>query len=375
MKKCVVVSDSFKGTLSSREICAIARRVIPAVRPDCEIVTIPVADGGEGTVDCLIEAIGAQPVTVTVSGPYGEPVAATYGRSGELAVIEMAAAAGLPLVGERKNPEKTGTFGVGELMRHAITHGAKEILLGLGGSATNDGGCGAAAAMGVKFYDEAGEAFIPVGGTLGKIRKIDAREAKERLGGVTVTVMCDVDNPLYGERGAACVFAPQKGADAAMVARLDDGLRDYARVLSDSLGADVAAVPGSGAAGGMGAGCIAFFGAQLCSGIDAILDAVRFEDQLTPGTLVITGEGRIDGQSAHGKVISGIARRTKERGVPLVALVGAVGEGADELYSLGLTEIIPINPPDMPYADCVKYARENYEKGLRGFLEKGNAAF
>ena len=214
MRKCIIISDSFKGTLSSMEICEIARSSIPKFFPECEIVTVPVADGGEGTVACFAAALNAQTVTVTVSGPYGEPVAAAYVRSGEKAVIEMAATAGLPLVGERKDPERTSTYGVGELIAHAVRGGAKEILLGLGGSATNDGGCGCAAALGVRFLDENGAEFIPTGGTLERIADIDIAPAQKLLQGVRVTAMCDVDNPLTGPRGAAAVFAPQKGADA-----------------------------------------------------------------------------------------------------------------------------------------------------------------
>ena len=235
MKKCIVISDSFKGTLSSLEICRIARQSIPKFFPQCQVVTVPVADGGEGTLDCFVHAIRAQLVTVPVTGPFGEPISAAYARKGELAVIEMAAAAGLPMVGERRNPEATTTYGVGQLMAHAVESGCREILLGLGGSATNDGGCGCAAALGVRFFNQNGEEFVPTGKTLTDIGHIDASQAKARLAGVTITVMCDVDNPLYGPVGAAHVFGPQKGADGAMVERLDRGLRHLAQVVEREL--------------------------------------------------------------------------------------------------------------------------------------------
>lgn len=327
MKKCIVISDSFKGTLSSLEICRIAQNSIPKFFPQCQVVTVPVADGGEGTVECFVQAIGATPVSVPVSGPYGEPIWASYARKGDLAVIEMAAAAGLPMVGERKNPETTTTYGVGQLIAHAVESGCKEILLGLGGSATNDGGCGCAAALGVRFFDKDGGEFIPTGKTLTDIGHIDASQAKARLAGVSITVMCDVDNPLYGPVGAAHVFGPQKGADGAMVERLDRGLRHLAQVVERDMRISISRVSGAGAAGGMGGGCVAFLRAELKSGIECVLDTVGFDALLEGTDLVITGEGRIDSQSVQGKVISGIARRTKPRSIPLLALVGSIGGG------------------------------------------------
>ncbi len=328
MKKCIIVSDSFKGTLSSQDICGIARQSVPRFFPDCEVIPIPVADGGEGTVACFIDAIKAEPVTVKTTGPYGESVEAAYARKGTRAVIEMSSVAGLPMVGTRLNPAVTTTYGLGEVIRPAVSGGCTEILLGLGGSCTNDGGCGAAAALGGNFSNEAGESFIPVGGTLDQIRGIDVSAARELLKGVKITVMCDVKNPLYGETGAAYVFGPQKGADPAMVEMLDQQLRHLDAAIVRELGMSVAGIEGAGAAGGMGAGCIAFLGAELKSGIDAVLDMVDFEDCLKGTDLVITGEGRIDSQSVHGKVISGIARHTRRQGIPLVAIVGSIAYSA-----------------------------------------------
>jgi len=368
MKKCVVVSDSFKGTLSSMEICRIARETIPRIFPGCTVECIPVADGGEGTAACFQEAIGAQPVTVQATGPYGEPVEAVYVRKGGLAIMEMANVAGLPMVGERKNPEGTTTYGFGQVILHGIRNGCKELLLGLGGSATNDGGCGCAAALGVRFFDESGASFIPVGGTLKKICRIDAGGAKALLKDVRITVMCDVENPLCGPHGAAAVFGPQKGADEEMVGRLDQGLRHLAEVIRRDLGCEVEELPGGGAAGGLGAGCVAFLGAELRSGIEAVLDAVDFDTRVAGADLVVTGEGRIDSQSVHGKVISGIAARTKPLGIPLAAIVGGIADGAEEAYGLGVTAMFSINRRAEPLEVSGPNSRENYRRTLEDIL-------
>ena len=368
MKKCIVISDSFKGTLSTLDICAIAREVFPAHFPDCELVTLPVADGGEGTVACFLEALQAQPVTVSISGPFGEPIQAVYARKNSLAVIEMASAAGLPLAGERRDPETATTYGVGQLIRHAVEQGCTDILLGLGGSATNDGGCGCAAALGTCFFDAAGNSFVPVGGTLADIAHIDVRERCRLLENVRVTVMCDVENPLFGPNGAAWVFGPQKGADDAMAARLDDGLRHLDAAFQQDLGLHLADLPGAGAAGGMGAGSIAFLGGTLRSGIEAVLDAVDFDRRLDGTDLVITGEGRIDAQSVQGKVISGIARRTAPRNIPLVAIVGGIGPGAEAAYRLGLTAMFSINRAAESFTESAPRSAENYRRTLADLL-------
>ena len=368
MKKVIVISDSFKGTLSSQEICEIARGSVPRILPGCEVVAIPVADGGEGTVGCFIEAISAESVTVSVSGPYRERVDAVYARKDKLAIVEMAGAAGLPLVGDRLDPAATTTYGVGELIRHAVEHGCTEILLGLGGSCTNDGGCGCAAALGTKFYDADGNAYVPTGGTLDRLSRIDNADANALLRGVRVTLMSDVTNPLCGELGAAHVFGPQKGADAAMVERLDANLAHFAEVLSRDLGVSVADMSGAGAAGGMGAGCVALLGAELRSGIEAVLDLVDFDAQLDGADLVITGEGRIDSQSVRGKVISGIARRTQPKRVPLVAIVGCVAPDADAAYNLGVTAIFGIDRPARAFADYAAESAEHYRATLEDVL-------
>jgi len=369
LKKCIVLSDSFKGTLSSTEIAAIARGAVPEIFPDCEVLAFPVADGGEGTVDCFLEAMPGERVAADVTGPYpGERVRAAYGRFGGTAVVEMAAAAGLPMVGERRDPSRTTTFGVGELIRHAVGAGCRSVLLGLGGSATTDGGCGCAAALGTKFYNAAGETFVPVGATLGDIAAIDNTAADALLRGVTVTVMCDVDNPLCGESGAAYVFGPQKGADEAMVRRLDDGLRRLAGKLAETFGGDFAAVPGAGAAGGMGAGCLAFLRASLRPGIEAVLDTIGFDRLLDGADLVLTGEGRFDAQSARGKVISGIARRTRARGVPLVAIVGCIDDSAAAAYDLGVTAMFAIDRMALPFSQSAARSAADYRATLLDVL-------
>ena len=368
MKKCVVVSDSFKGTVSSREICEIAQRVIPRHFPACEVVCIPVADGGEGTVDCFVQAMGAQRVGVTVTNALGEKSAAAYARLGELAIIEMAAAAGLPQVGALRCPGTATTYGVGELIAHAVASGCRKILLGLGGSATNDGGCGCAAALGVGFLDADGQSFVPVGDTLGRIARIDTAEAEALLRSVEITVMCDVTNPLYGPTGAAYVFAPQKGADAEKVKSLDAGLRHFGDVIRSQYGLDVSAMPGAGAAGGMGAGCVALLGGTIQSGIDAVLDVTGFDRQLEGADLVITGEGRIDSQSADGKVVSGVARRTRAKGVPLIAIAGGIADSAGAVYDIGVSAMFSTDRAALPVDMLGARSPGDYEATLSDIM-------
>lgn len=368
MKKCVVVSDSFKGTVSSREICEIAQRVIPRHFPACEVVCIPVADGGEGTVDCFVQAMGAKRVGVTVTNALGEKSAAAYARLGELAIIEMAAAAGLPQVGALRCPGTATTYGVGELIAHAVDSGCRKILLGLGGSATNDGGCGCAAALGVGFLDADGQSFVPVGDTLGRIARIDTAEAAALLRSVEITVMCDVTNPLYGPTGAAYVFAPQKGADAEKVKSLDAGLRHFGDVIRSQYGLDVSAMPGAGAAGGMGAGCVALLGGTIQSGIDAVLDVTGFDRQLEGADLVITGEGRIDSQSADGKVISGVARRTRAKGVPLIAIAGGIADSAGAVYDIGVSAMFSTDRAALPVDMLGTRSPGDYEATLSDIM-------
>lgn len=345
MAKYVLIPDSFKGTLSSADICRIASEEILRLEPEAEICAIPVADGGEGTVDAFLAAVGGTRAEVPCTGPCGQEVMGFYGLLLDgTAVVEMAAAAGLPLAGACRDPEKTTTYGVGQLMAHALSRGAKRLVLGLGGSATNDGGCGAAAALGAEFLDEEGRAFVPTGGTLTQIAHIRMKGLRETLAGAEVTVMCDIDNPLCGPAGAAAVFGPQKGADAAMVARMDAGLRHLAETLEKDVGMEVLTLAGGGSAGGFGAGAAAFFGGQLRMGIDVVLDLTDFDRKCRGASLVITGEGHLDSQSLRGKTVVGVARRARALGVPAAALVGGCETALDAVYAEGVSGVFPIHP-------------------------------
>ena len=345
MAKYVLIPDSFKGTLSSEDICRIASEEILRLEPEAEICAIPVADGGEGTVDAFLAAVGGTRAEVPCTGPCGQEVMGFYGLLPDgTAVVEMAAAAGLPLAGACRDPEKTTTYGVGQLMAHALSRGAKRLVLGLGGSATNDGGCGAAAALGAEFLDAEGRAFVPTGGTLTQIAHIRMKGLRETMAGAEVTVMCDIDNPLCGPAGAAAVFGPQKGADAAMVARMDAGLRHLAETLEKDVGMEVLTLAGGGSAGGFGAGAAAFFGGQLRMGIDVVLDLTDFDRKCRGASLVITGEGHLDSQSLRGKTVVGVARRARALGVPAAALVGGCETALDAVYAEGVSGVFPIHP-------------------------------
>lgn len=361
MSKYVIIPDSFKGCLSSAEICAILSREIGRLDPEAEVCAIPVADGGEGTVDAFLAAVGGEKIAAPCRGPYGREITAHYGLlpDGETAVVEMAAAAGLPLVGTDRRVADATTYGVGQLIAHALARGARRIILGLGGSATNDGGCGAAAALGVEFLDDAGQAFVPVGGTLHRIAHIRTAGVSPLLRRAEVIAMCDIDNPLCGESGAAAVFGPQKGADAQTVRLLDSGLRHLAEVAEKDLGLSLLDLPGGGAAGGFGAGSVAFLNAQLQMGIDTVLDLTDFDRLAADACLVITGEGRLDSQSLRGKVVIGVARRTMGLGVPVVALVGASDAPMDAAYDSGVTAIFPINPAPTTLENAMAHAGEN----------------
>lgn len=373
MKKIVVVSDSFKGSITSGEICEIVAEETYRLFPACEVVSIPIADGGEGTVDSFLACMPGKKVFVEAAGPNHERRTAFYGMFGETAIIEMAAAAGLPLVVENMNPSKTTTYGVGELMRHALKHGAKRIVIGLGGSATNDGGCGAAAALDTKFLDSEGNMFVPTGGTLSKIAKIDNSETKRLLSGIEVVAMCDIDNPMHGAHGAAFVFAPQKGADAAMVTLLDSELVALDAIITRDLELSIANIPGAGAAGAMGAGVVAFFGATLQPGIETVLDTVRFEERIVGADFVITGEGRLDRQSLRGKVVIGVARRAKRAGVPVLAVVGDVGDSIDEAYAEGVSAVFSINRLAIPFSEAKGRSKQDYRATFSDILRLLNA--
>ena len=369
MKKILLVPDSFKGTMSSAEICSIMEEAIKTHYPGAEIISIPVADGGEGSVDAFLGALGGEKKIVSVQGPFGRKMESFFGilKNGT-AVIEMAACAGLPLAGERADPRIATTFGVGQIILDAAEKDVKTIIMGLGGSATNDGGCGAAAAAGVKFYDKNNRSFIPTGGTLKEIERIDLSARDQRLNSVNFITMCDIDNPMYGESGAAAVFAPQKGADADTVKALDDGLRHLAQMMKYDLGRELSQIPGTGAAGAMGAGMIAFFDAKLQMGIDAVLDTVHFEELIQNADLIFTGEGKIDSQSLRGKVVLGVSRRAKPLGVPVIAIVGAIGDGIEPAYDEGVSGIFSINRAPMDLETAKANSKTNLALTIDNFM-------
>ena len=361
MSKFLLIPDSFKGTMSSDEICSIMEKAVRRNYPDAQIISIPVADGGEGSVDAFLKAMGGEKVTVTVKGPFFQEIEAFYGivENGRTAIIEMAACAGLPLVENNPDPTRTTTYGVGQLIEDAIKRGCKKIIMGLGGSCTNDAGTGAAAALGVVFTNNQGEVFIPTGGTLKDIAHIDKSKLLPSLKEIELITMCDIDNPLYGEKGAAYVFAPQKGASPEVVKELDEGLRHLDQILQKDLKLSLAEIKGAGAAGGMGCGMVAFFGSTLQMGIETVLDTVKFDELLKDADYVFSGEGKIDTQSIRGKVVIGIAKRTKKANVPLIAFVGDIGDGIEEAYDLGVSGIFSINRVAIEYKDAKKRARED----------------
>lgn len=369
LHKVLLVPDSFKGTLSSIRVCTIMKKVIAAHFPDAEVVELPVADGGEGSVDCFLTAMGGRKKAMPITGPYGETVPGFYGvLPDHTAVVEMAAAAGLPLAGTRTQVEKATTYGVGQLIRDAARSGCRRIVMGLGGSATNDGGAGAAAALGVKFYDAAGQAFVPVGQTLMRVASVDLGGLEQTLAGVELRVMCDVDNPLCGPQGAAAVFGPQKGADAETVRLLDENLAHLAAVVKRDLGRDIAGLPGAGAAGGLGGGMAAFLGCRLEPGIEVVLDAVRFDERLHGADLVFSGEGRLDSQSLRGKVVAGVAGRCKRGGVPLIAVVGDIEDPVDSFYAKGVRAVCSINRVAVPFSQAKLRSAADLERTMDGIL-------
>lgn len=344
-KKYLIMPDSFKGTMDSIEVCEIMKSAVLEKNPGAEVVTVPVADGGEGTVDCFLSAFGGKKKTVTVTGPYGKKVQAAYGITGDTAIIEMAAASGFALTDNgMRDPSAATTFGVGELVRDAVESGCRRIILGLGGSCSNDGGAGMAAALGTVFYDEAGRSFVPAGRNLDRISRIDKTASDRLLGNVAIEAMCDIDNPLYGPRGAAYVFAPQKGADEAMVRVLDGNLKKYAETVKAETGADISELAGGGAAGGTGAGAYVFLGARLRQGIDVILDMLGFEKLIKDCRVIFTGEGSFDSQSLGGKVAVGISRRAMKAGIPVILVAGSVADNISGLSEVGITDVFQTDP-------------------------------
>jgi len=347
LKKIVVAPDSFKGCLSALEVAGCFVRGISKVCPSVEVVSIPLADGGEGTVDALAGFFGGGKIRCRVSDPLMRPVTAGYAMSadGGSAVMEMAQASGLPLLGEdERDPMLTSTYGVGEMIMDALRRGCRHIFMGLGGSATTDGGMGMLAALGFRFKDAYGNLLVGRGMDLCRVTEIAADGVSPLLEGVTFTVACDVDNPFFGNNGAAFVFAPQKGAGRESVEILDRGLRNFAGVIKSSLGVDISNIPGSGAAGGLGGAFVAFLEASLRRGVDMVLDAVSFDEQIDNASLILTGEGSIDRQSLMGKVLSGVLSRGKRRCIPVIAFGGSVSD-PDILQESGLTAVSVMQGP------------------------------
>ena len=345
MAKIVIAPDSFKECLAAEEVAAAMARGVRAAAPGAEVVCVPMADGGEGTVRALVAATGGALHHATVSGPLGEAVDAEFGVLGDgtTAVIEMAAASGLPLVPlGRRDPTRTTTRGTGELIRAALELGATRLILGIGGSATTDGGAGMAQALGARLLDEDGQPIDGTGAGLARLASIDVSAMDTRLRHVACDVACDVDNPLCGPRGAARVYGPQKGASPEQVAQLDASLARFADVVECDLGLDVRDAPGAGAAGGLGAGLMAFLGGRLRPGVELVIDAVRLEEKLAGADLVLVGEGRLDEQTAYGKVPVGVARLAARLGVPAVALCGSLGPGYRAVHGEGIVACFSI---------------------------------
>lgn len=343
--KVVAAMDSFKGSLSSIEAGQAVREGILSFDKSAEIAVFPAADGGEGTVDAIVSLPGWETVEAAVTGPLGEPVAARYGVSGTRAVIEMASAAGLPLVPEAlRNPLNTTTFGVGELIADAVGRGCREFTVGIGGSATNDGGLGMLSALGFEFSDTSGSPAGIFGRDVCRISRINTENVLPELKNCRFTVACDVKNPLCGSDGASAVYGPQKGASPETVLLLDRALESFAQAAAKAFGRDMSRLPGSGAAGGLGWAFSAFLSGELVSGIDAVLDAVGIDAALKDADFAVTGEGRLDAQTAMGKTPAGVAARAAAHGVPVIALGGCVSPDASALNEKGICAFFPIIP-------------------------------
>lgn len=370
-KRFVLAPDSFKGTLEAAEVCEILAEAIRAEVPDAQITAIPMADGGEGMTAAYLKLLGGVRVEMDVTGPLGLPVHSFYGMLQDgSAVIEMAAAAGLPLAGDVRDPLRATTWGVGELIRHAAAQGARRILLGLGGSATNDMGAGMAAALGWRFLDEDGAELAPLAENLNEVARILPPE--EQLP-CPVVAACDVRNILLGDDGATAVYGPQKGVTPQLRPILEAGIARVSGMLEDMLGIPLQNVPGAGAAGGLGAGVLAFLGGSLKPGIEMLLDAADFDAKLKDADAVFTGEGRMDRQSASGKVPMGVGLRCRRAGVPCIALCGALGEGAEEMRRYGVTACFSAIRGETDFERIRKSCRDDLYQLARSVVQLMNA--
>ena len=362
--KIVIAPDSFKESLSALQVATALEDGIHKVLTDVECCKLSMADGGEGTVTALVTATGGSTFRECVHGPLGHFVNASYGISGDgrTAVVEMAAASGLSLLAvEDRDPARTTTYGTGELIMAASKRGARRIIVGLGGSATNDGGAGMGQALGIKFHDQGGTVISEhlTGGTLGRIASISMADRDPAVGDVEILVACDVDNPLVGRCGASAVFASQKGATPAQIKSLERNLRHYGRLLESTTGFDVLDLPGAGAAGGLGAGLVAFAGGEIKSGVDIVIEAVRLERHLDGADLVITGEGRIDGQTIYGKVPVGVARLAKGLGIPVIAVGGSLADDAAQVFARGIDALEGAVARDMSLTEALTHSERN----------------
>lgn len=347
--KIVLAPDSYKGSMTAKEACGAMEEGIRRVIPDAEIIHHPMADGGEGTVQSLADATGGTIYEITVNNPLGEPVQAKYGvlGDGQTAVIEMAEASGLYLIpADRRNPLLTTTFGTGELIRDALNRGCRRFILGLGGSATNDGGVGMAQALGIRLLDDRGQELPFGGGSLNRLDQIDITGLDPRVPDCSFTAACDVDNPLYGSNGASRVYGPQKGATPEMIGVLDDNLRHLATIVEKCLGKSIVNMPGAGAAGGLGAGIVAFLNGVIREGVDIVIEATGLEAKLIGADLVLSGEGQCDSQTVLGKTPFGVAELARKTNIPVILIAGSVGEGAEALYKHGVASIFSmVNGP------------------------------
>ncbi len=357
--KIIIASDSYKGSNTSLKVAGLIEKGATAVFPDAEYIKIPIADGGEGTVEALVSGLGGKIVSVRADDPLGRRVEAFYGIVEGKAVLEMAAASGLPLLKENeKNPRIASTYGTGEVLLAALEGGFKDITIGIGGSATNDGGAGLAQALGYKLLNTEGKELPRGGAALADIASVDDTAVSPLIRDARIHVACDVDNPLLGEQGASAVYGPQKGADPKMVKELDSALSRFADVVEQWKGTPIRDIPGTGAAGGLGFGLVAFCNAEIKSGIDTILDLVDFESKISGADLVITGEGKIDGQSIRGKVPIGVAARSKPAGIPVLAVVGDIGKGASAVYEYGIDSIMSTVDKAMPLKEAIARSAE-----------------
>ncbi len=366
--KIVIAPDSYKESLSALQVATAIEQGFREIYPDAQYVKLPMADGGEGTVEAMVAATGGRRIAVDVTGPLGEPVNSFYGISGDeqCAFIEMAAASGLERVPcAKRNPLKTTTWGTGELIRHALDNGARHFIIGIGGSATNDGGAGMVQALGAKLLDKHGNPIAPGGGGLETLVQIDISELDARLAECRIEVACDVTNTLTGENGASAIFGPQKGANKEMIARLDSALEHYAQLIARDLHIDVLDLKGGGAAGGMGVALYAFCNARLRQGIEIVTDALKLDEQVADADLVITGEGRIDSQTIHGKVPVGVARIAKRYHKPVIGIAGSLTADVGVVHQHGLDAVFSVIYNICTLEDALTSANDNVRMSAR----------